>query len=70
MTAPATLRPARYAQPRLTVRGLGNAFVNFFLRLDATYRSRTHLQRLDDRLLRDIGLSRADVAAELRRPLI
>jgi len=33
-----------------------------------TTRQRRALARLDDRLLRDIGLTRTDVEAELRRP--
>lgn len=36
--------------------------------LVALHRSRQALARLDDDQLRDIGLSRADVATELRRP--
>jgi uncharacterized protein YjiS (DUF1127 family) len=31
-------------------------------------RQRRQLAELDDRLLRDIGLTRADVGAELRKP--
>jgi uncharacterized protein YjiS (DUF1127 family) len=31
-------------------------------------RQRRHLAELDDRLLQDIGLSRADVEAEISRP--
>jgi len=34
-----------------------------------TYRQRKHLASLDDVALKDIGLSRADVAAELRKPV-
>ena len=37
--------------------------------LDARHRNRMDLEALDDRMLRDVGLTRADVAAELRRPL-
>ncbi|CAN5759038.1 hypothetical protein BH23PSE1_BH23PSE1_04190 [soil metagenome] len=36
-------------------------------RLDAHYRTRSHLAELDDRMLRDIGVTRADVDRELRR---
>ena len=32
------------------------------------WRQRKHLAGLDDAALKDIGLSRADVAAELRKP--
>lgn len=34
-----------------------------------TWRQRKHLASLDDAALKDIGLSRADVAAELRKPV-
>lgn len=66
MSALAIMRPVRTARPRLTVRGLVKAVVG----LDARYRSRAQLVELDDRMLRDMGLTRADVAAELRRPLL
>jgi uncharacterized protein YjiS (DUF1127 family) len=35
----------------------------------AAARQRRQLQRLDDHMLKDIGLSRADVHRELHRPL-
>jgi uncharacterized protein YjiS (DUF1127 family) len=59
------LRPVRLARPRLTARGL----LAFLAGLDARWRARVRLVELDDRTLRDIGVSRADIAAELRRPL-
>jgi uncharacterized protein YjiS (DUF1127 family) len=59
------LRPVRFARPRLAVRRL----IAFLGELDARRRARARLAALDDHLLRDIGVSRADVAAELRRPL-
>jgi len=34
----------------------------------ALHRQRSHLRRLDDHLLSDIGLSRADALAEASRP--
>lgn len=37
--------------------------------LEGAYRQRADLAALDDRMLRDVGLTRADVDAELRRPL-
>jgi uncharacterized protein YjiS (DUF1127 family) len=39
------------------------------LALISTARQRRHLARLDDHLLRDIGLSRAEAAAEASRPI-
>lgn len=64
MPATAALRHARLRRPRLTARGLLDRLVRF----DALWRARAHLEALDDRMLRDIGLTRADVDAELRRP--
>lgn len=61
-----TLRLDRPTWPRLAVRGL----VAKIVEADQRYRSRQQLVALDDHLLRDIGVTRADVAAELRRPLI
>ncbi len=39
------------------------------LRWQETWRQRKHLASLDDAALKDIGLSRADVAAELKKPV-
>jgi uncharacterized protein YjiS (DUF1127 family) len=36
--------------------------------LDSAHRRRSDLAILDDRMLRDIGISRGDVEVELRRP--
>lgn len=66
MPAASALRHVRIARPRLAVRGL----VAYLLDLDARYRARVGLERIDDRMLRDIGVSRADVDAEVARPLI
>jgi uncharacterized protein YjiS (DUF1127 family) len=66
MHATSVLRPARTARPRLTTQGA----LDFLLALDARFRGRAHLAELDDRMLRDIGVTRAEVAAELRRPLL
>lgn len=56
---------ARFAWPRLSVRGV----IARILQADALYRERQALSNLDDRLLDDIGVNRADVAKEMRRPL-
>ncbi|MFT3973700.1 MAG: DUF1127 domain-containing protein [Amaricoccus sp.] len=66
MSALTTTRNVRTDRPRLSVRGLLKAILD----LDARYRSRQDLAELDARMLRDMGLTRADVAAELRRPLL
>lgn len=65
MSATSVLRPAHVARPRPTVRGI----LGRIARLDALHRNRVALEALDDHLLRDIGLTRADVDEELRRPL-
>ena len=62
MSATADLRRALLARPRLTVRGLLDRLAD----LDARHRTRIDLIALDDRMLRDVGLTRADVADELR----
>ena len=46
-----------------------NAFVAFLMVLQDRARHRRHLRELDDRLLRDVGLSRADVEHEATKPL-
>ena len=52
------LRHVRPVRPRLTVRALLAAFVE----ADRRYRARRQLAALDDHLLRDIGLTRTDLA--------
>jgi uncharacterized protein YjiS (DUF1127 family) len=56
-------RPARLFRPRLSVRGL----LGFLAEADARYRAREQLRMLDDHLLRDIGVTRADRDAEIVR---
>lgn len=58
-------RSVRIIWPRLSAR----TFVNRLINLDATYRQRLAMAKLDERMLRDIGATRADIATELRRPL-
>ncbi len=65
MSATSVLRHAQIALPRFTVRGFVERLVTF----DARYRNRMDLKALDDHMLRDIGLTHADVDSELRRPL-
>lgn len=55
---------ARSTWPRLSVRGI----LDHLIALDALYRQRRTLESLDDRMLRDIGVTRADVDAEVKRP--
>ncbi|MEJ6392211.1 DUF1127 domain-containing protein [Gymnodinialimonas sp. 2305UL16-5] len=42
---------------------------SFWARLGAAWRQRRQLERLDARMLRDIGLTEADVHREMGRPL-
>jgi uncharacterized protein YjiS (DUF1127 family) len=64
MTA-TVLRPVRLARPRLAARGV----IAWLVELDARRRAHARLAELDDHMLRDIGVTRAQVAEELRRPL-
>lgn len=66
MSALSTTRHVRTVRPRLSVRGLLKALVE----IDARYRARLQLREADDRMLRDMDLTRADVAEEMRRPLL
>ena len=63
MLTTSALRSVRFARPRLTVRGIPEALAA----ADRHYRLRQQFGRLDDHLLRDMGLTRAGVAQELRR---
>jgi uncharacterized protein YjiS (DUF1127 family) len=60
------LRHVRIARPRLAARGL----IAWLAELDARHRARVRLASLDDHLLRDIGITRAEIATELRRPIL
>lgn len=53
-----------FTAPRLRWRTL----LRRLLAMDALFRERTDLAALDDHILRDIGATRADVEAALRRP--
>jgi uncharacterized protein YjiS (DUF1127 family) len=56
-------RSARTFRPRLSLRGV----LGFLADADARHRTRAQLGMLDDHLLRDMGISRADRDAEIRR---
>lgn len=52
-------------------RAVANASRMLAVAIDAMhtrYRARVHLQSLDDRMLKDLGLSRADVSRESSKP--
>lgn len=66
MSTLTALRHVPTIRPRLTLRGV----VGFLVAADRKHRMRVRLVELDDRMLRDIGVTRADVADELRRPLV
>lgn len=56
-----TATAGRIAAPSTTGKGLGYML--------AVWRQRQVLKNLDDRMLRDIGLTRAQALAESRRPV-
>jgi uncharacterized protein YjiS (DUF1127 family) len=63
--------PAGGAAAMRVPSGLGGRWLALLQALERRHeaaRTRRHLARLDDRLLRDIGLSRADVGPELPAP--
>jgi uncharacterized protein YjiS (DUF1127 family) len=64
MSTTSVLRHARFARPLPNLRGV----LDMLAAADARRRERHDLAALDDHLLRDIGITRSDVAAELRRP--
>jgi len=48
--------------------GFGRRFIAFLFDCLEIYRQRRALGALDDRMLKDIGVSRCDVEAEVSRP--
>jgi uncharacterized protein YjiS (DUF1127 family) len=56
--------PPHRASPSAVLTGLLTTLVDQVREWRARVRSRHLLQRLDERMLRDVGLSRADVARE------
>jgi uncharacterized protein YjiS (DUF1127 family) len=59
-------RSARTSRPRLSLRGL----LGFLADADARHRARAQLRQLDDHLLRDIGVTRADRDEAIRRSFL
>jgi uncharacterized protein YjiS (DUF1127 family) len=57
---------SRTYRPRLSVRGI----LGFLAEADARHRARAQLHLLDDHLLRDMGINRADRDAEVRRTFL
>ena len=53
---------------RIGIVALLRKLIGLFWRAHEVRRQRLELQRLDDRLLRDIGIDRADALLEARRP--
>jgi uncharacterized protein YjiS (DUF1127 family) len=52
-----------------SVRGLAMRLLRAIAASDRISRERRYLAEMDDVMLRDIGITRADVEAELRRPI-
>jgi uncharacterized protein YjiS (DUF1127 family) len=59
---------SRRRAPRETSRRFVAACIDAFVAWEERVRSRRRLAALDDRALRDIGLNRADVWVETRKP--
>lgn len=55
-----------HARPRLSARGV----LDFFAALDQRARARHQLAAIDDRILRDIGLTRGDIEFEMRNSIL
>ena len=66
---PASHRPTRRIPLRAPLGTLLGRLVMGIGEADRLYRERRYLDEMDDRMLRDIGVSRAEVEAELRRPV-
>ncbi len=60
--------PYRGFLPRLPVERAPNGLLAILLEWDGRWRMRRSLERLDDHLLRDIGLTRAEALDEAARP--
>jgi uncharacterized protein YjiS (DUF1127 family) len=58
-----------FAWPVTWPRPSSKRLVDRLLRMDAAHRQRHDLAHLDEHLLGDIGVTRADVERELTRPL-
>ena len=60
-----TAQRSVHARPRLSARGV----LDFFAAIDRRARDRHQLAALDERMLSDIGLTRADVEIEMRQSI-
>ncbi len=63
MTTTTMQRYSRTYRSRLSVRGI----LGFLAEADSRHRARVQLRLLDDHLLRDMGITRADRDAEVRK---
>jgi uncharacterized protein YjiS (DUF1127 family) len=66
-TSISALAPRRASWPARAAEGIGKAFETL-ARWRTTRFEREHLASLDDRMLHDIGLTRADVEREYNKP--
>lgn len=60
--------PAQTDRPRISLVAVLRRLLRKALALDLLARERSYMARLDERTLRDIGLTRADVDGALSRP--
>ncbi|MCF4165378.1 DUF1127 domain-containing protein [Zavarzinia compransoris] len=68
--SPALPRPAEQGKTvgRVTVWTLAARAVTLLLTWQSRVMERNHLRMMDDRMLQDIGLSRADIEGEATKP--
>jgi len=68
--SPALSGPSLFRRPSPSAAvGFARRIVSYLFDCLDVYRQRRALEALDDRLLKDIGLTRCDVEAEISRPV-
>lgn len=59
----------RAAEVGRSFQDLAIALFQLFCTLQASYEMRARMKNLDDRALHDVGLTKADIAAEISKPI-